>query len=317
MAQRLIKFDWRIIPMLLITAAVVGVLISSLAGVDDFAATLATADFTWLGISLVVMVFAVLAAIWRLQVVVSAMGYPVSFLRASDAIIATWPLALITPSRAGDLVRAWILRDVCPPVEGSGAVVVERMIDIQSLCILAMVGSAIIQQWVTFGIAFLVMLAEWVFVFGVVLNQLYHRLPILRNKAEKIDRFLHSFKVMREKPFRFAMVNVISILAWLANVGIVYALLVAFDAKVTWLNTLAAWPIALFAGLMPVTVGGLGTRDAGFYVVLTMLQPADEARVLAASLGYAVITLWIFSMVGLPFMIRHMLRERALKDSEA
>lgn len=316
MAQRLIKFDWRIIPMLLITALIVAVLISSLAGLEDFTTTLASADLTRLGIALIVMVFAVLAAIWRLQLVVSAMGYPVGFLRAADAIIATWPLALITPSRAGDLVRAWILRDLCPPVEGSGAVVVERMIDVQSLCLLAMVGGAIIEEWVTFGIALLVLLAEWVFVFGVVLNRLYHRLPVIRKKAEKLDRFLHSFKVMRENPWRFLMINVVSIFAWLANVGIVYALLEAFDAEVSWLNTLAAWPIALFAGLMPVTVGGLGTRDAGFYVVLTMLQPADEARVLAASLGYAVITLWIFSMVGLPFMIRHMLRERAQSDSE-
>jgi len=308
--KRLISFDWRIIPMLVITALIVGVLINNLAGLDEFWGVVKAADLTWFLASILVMIFAVTLAIFRLQMVLRAMGYEIPFLRATDAIVATWPLALITPSRAGDLVRAWILKDLCPPMEGSGAVVVERMIDVQSLCILAMVGAALVGYWPAFGLALLILAAEWIFVFGLVLNRLYHKLPVLKHKAEKLDRFLFAFQAMKDRPAAFAMVNVISLLAWFTNVGIVVALLEALDAQVEWLHTLAAWPLALFIGLLPITVGGMGTRDAGFYVVLTMMQPADEARVLAASLGYAVITLWLFSVIGLPFMLRHMARER-------
>lgn len=299
--------------MLAITGLIVWVLVQQLAGLEDFWEAAKSADPLWLAISLGIMVLAVVAAIFRLQMVLKAMGYPIPFLRATDAIMSTWPLALITPSRAGDLVRAWILRDLCPPMEGSGAVVVERMIDVQSLCLLTLFGSAMVGYWEAFGLALLILLAEWVFVFGIVLNRAYHKIPVIKKKAEKLDRFLHAFGVMRARPSAFLAVNVISIFAWMANVGIVYALLVSLDAGVSWMNTLASWPLALFAGLLPVTVGGMGTRDAGFVMALSLLGPVPEAKVLAASLGYAFVTLGIFSAVGLPFMLNKTVRAGSVR----
>jgi hypothetical protein len=55
---------------------------------------------------------------------------------------------------------------------------------------------------------------------------------------------------------------------------------------------------------MPVTLGGMGTRDAAFlYLLRTVAGHPAGAGVLAATMGYSAVALWSFAIVGLPFMV--------------
>jgi len=298
------RFDWRILPMLGVTGLVVWVLVSQIAGVQDFEKTLRQADWRWVGVAVGLMFIAVWAASYRLKVVYDALGHEIHLWRATEAILATWPLALITPSRAGDLARAFILRDICPPLEGSGAVLVERMIDVQSLCILATLGSVYIGFWQGTVVALGILAAEWIVVVFFILSGRYRTLPVLRNKAEKLGRLVRVFETLREKPLVFVWVNFFSIVTWLMNVFIVVALLKGFGSDTSVLATLATWPLALFVGLLPLTVGGMGTRDAAFVALLHTFGPVNEAAVFAATIGYSAVSLWLFTLIGLPFLMR-------------
>lgn len=298
------RFDWRILPMLGITGLVVWVLVSQIAGVQDFEETLRNADWRWVGVAIALMCIAVLSASYRLKVVYDALGHEIPLWRATESILATLPLALITPSRAGDLARAFILRDICPPLEGSGAVLVERMIDVQSLCVLATLGSAYVGFWPGIAAALGILAAEWIVVVFFILSGRYRTLPILRNKAEKIGRLVRVFETLREKPLVFIWVNFFSLVTWLMNVFMVVALLKGFGANTTVLATLATWPLALFVGLLPLTVGGMGTRDAAFVALLHTFGPVNEAAVFAATIGYSAVSLWLFTIIGLPFLVR-------------
>lgn len=293
--------------MLGVTGLVVWVLVSQIAGVQDFEQTLAQADWRWTGVAIGLMGVAIWASSYRLKVVYEALGYQIPLGRATGAILATWPLALITPSRAGDLARAFMLRDVCPPLEGSGAVLVERMIDVQSLCLLAILGSAYVGFWQGALAAGGILVAEWIVVF-FILSGRYRTLPVLRRKAEKLGRLVRVFDDLREKPIVFVWVNAFSLLAWLMNIFIVVALLKGFGSETSVLATLATWPLALFVGLLPLTVGGMGTRDAAFVALLHSFGPVNEAAVFAATIGYSAVSLWLFSLVGLPFLIRAVMK---------
>ncbi len=290
--------------MLAITGLVVWVLVSQIAGVQDFAETLRNADWRWVGVAIALMCIAVLSASYRLKVVYDALGHRIPLWRATESILATLPLSLITPSRAGDLARAFILRDICPPLEGSGAVLVERMIDVQSLCILAIFGSAYIGFWPGIVAALGILAAEWIVVVFFVLSGRYRTFPILRKKADKIGRLVTVFETLREKPIVFVWVNFFSLLTWLLNVFMVVALLKGFGSDATVLATFATWPLALFVGLLPLTVGGMGTRDAAFVALLHTFGPVNEAAVFAATIGYSAVSLWLFTIIGLPFLIR-------------
>lgn len=297
------RFDWRILPLLALTGLVVWVLVSQIAGTQDFQETLVRADWKWVSAAVGLMIVAIVAASYRLKVIYDGLGHQIHLWRATQGILATWPLALITPSRAGDLARAFILRDVCPPLEGSGVVLVERMIDVQSLCLLAIGGSAYAGFWEGMLAALAVLAAEWFVVVFFILSGRYKTLPVLRKKADKIERLVAVFGILKEKPLVFVWVNVFSITSWLMNVFIVAVLLKAFGANTSVLATLATWPLALFVGLLPLTVGGMGTRDAAFVALLHGFGPVNEAAVFAATIGYSAVSLWLFSIVGLPFLI--------------
>src|SRR6185312_13022539 len=73
---------------------------------DGFARAVAGADPAWISAAVAMATAAVLLGTLRWQLVVRAMHYPLGFGRALSVVLAAWPLALITPSRAGDFARA-------------------------------------------------------------------------------------------------------------------------------------------------------------------------------------------------------------------
>ena len=57
--------------------------------------------------------------------------------------------------------------------------------------------------------------------------------------------------------------------------------------------------------MLPVTVAGLGTRDAAFVALLTVSYSAlVEADVVAVTMTYALVTMVLPSLVGTPFLAR-------------
>ena len=65
------------------------------------------------------------------------------------------------------------------------------------------------------------------------------------------------------------------------------------------------WPLAVFAGALPITISGLGTRDGTFILLVSSLSsgPVDAAPILAATLLYPLVTAWIYSLVGVPCLL--------------
>ena len=86
---------------------------------------------------------------------------------------------------------------------------------------------------------------------------------------------------------------------------IVTLLLHAFGASVSFVYVWAMFPFASFVGTIPVTLGGLGTRDAAFLFALNGVGAAvDPGAVLLATLGYAAVGTWLPSLFGLPWLVR-------------
>ena len=248
------------------------------------------------------------------------MGQPVPFLRALHAILATWPLAVIIPARAGDLFRSVAIRDLVPVAEGSGSVVAEKAVDVQSLCLLAIAGATVHGAYEWAGVAAAILVAEWVFVLLVLrFRGLFDRLPMpakIRGLAAKVTAPLEA---LVRSPRHLLGVTATSIVAWVNASGIVHVLLMVFRVEVIpFTETLAYWPLAVFAGLLPLTAAGVGTRDAAFLglVVAGGLPEAAEGGVLAATLGYSIVATFLLALLGLPFGLRLYFRARDTKTPE-
>lgn len=303
--RRLQLFSWKIIPLLVVTGVVVWFIIGQLAGFQDFEATLRAANPWWIAAAFGLMTVNLLLASFRLDLIIRATGFSPGFLRCAEAVFATWPVALLTPSRAGDFARAYLLRDVVPATEGSGAVLAEKVIDVQSLTILATAGSIIGGHYFFASITGAMLLGVWVTLFLLTrYTDFFVRLPLVRRLEETFRKLLAALRAMGSNRGWYLVISAISLCGWVLAIGIVMALLEGFHADVPVLATFGVWPIALFVGMLPVTLAGAGTRDAAFLSLLVLaLGEVSESAVLAASLTYGLVTAWIPGILLVPVML--------------
>jgi uncharacterized protein (TIRG00374 family) len=260
----------------------------------------------WVMVALAMSTAAVLLGALRWQIVLESMRYRLGFARSLEAVLATWPLAVVTPSRANDLLRAVAVRQTVPLAAGTGSVLAEKVVDLSLLLLLAAIGAALESLWAWAGLlaAMLVVLVA-----GVALllsrREAVTRWPGLRSRAQAILDLFLAFDALFAAPGRLAAAGAVSLVIRGLTLGITYALLRGVDADVGFLDVLGLWPVAMLAGLAPVTLGGMGTRDATFiYLLEARGHHVTPSSVLAATVGYSAVAVWFFAALGLPFMLR-------------
>lgn len=302
-------FSWKIVPMAAVTALIVYVLVEHLAGAGDLWQSVENARWELAPLPLALLGLNLVLAGVRWVFVVRTMGYDLGLRQAMDAIFATWPLSVVTPSRASDFLRALCVRDVVPTMAASSSVLAEKVVDVQSLCLLALIGSLSVGLWEWAGLAGLMLAGAWVIV-GLLFwkHTLLFRLPVIGRFEDKIRQLFAAFGAFRQHPRRFFQLSLISLASWIAALSMMYSLTLVFQADLNVLQVLALWPMAIFVGMLPLTVAGMGTRDAAFVTLVawTSTQPVDKASILAATLAYALVATWLTAVVGIPFMIRRM-----------
>ncbi len=133
------RFSWKMIPIFLITGVVVYAVFASLSEPEEVLLALEKARWQWLAAAIATLVVLFSAVAQRFRLVLRSLGYEITLFESFDAIIATYPFAVITPSKASDLLRAVALRDKVPAIECSSAVIAERLVDVQALCVLGVI----------------------------------------------------------------------------------------------------------------------------------------------------------------------------------
>ena len=108
---------------LLVTAAVLGVLLRRFGGGSAFAAFARAARPSWVVLALVESCGCVLLGAERWRLVLAAMGHELPFRRSLQVVLATWPLAMVTPSRANECSAKLVHN---PSIYGSASLMFKR-----------------------------------------------------------------------------------------------------------------------------------------------------------------------------------------------
>jgi uncharacterized protein (TIRG00374 family) len=306
---------WRFALTAVVTAIVLALLVHGFGTATGFFAAARRARPAWVAASFAAATVCTLLTTVRWQLVVAAMGYRLPFRRALEVVLATWPLAVITPSRANDLLRPLAVRDLVPLTAGAGGVVAEKAIDLGLLLAVAAAGAAYGALWTWTGVITLVLLLEvFVVVMVVTRRQALARLPLLRRRPQTVDELFEALSAMGRAPGKLASIATVSLLIRFFTVVVSHTLLVAVGADIPFLQTLTLWPAAMLVGVAPLTLGGMGTRDAAFLALLAEHGThVDASTVLVATVGYSVVGTWSFALIGLPWMIRETLTVRSAK----
>jgi uncharacterized protein (TIRG00374 family) len=297
---------------LLATVALLGLLLRRFGGGSAVAVELSRARPSWVAVALLAAGASVLLGAERWRLVLGAMGYKLGFRRSLEAVLATWPLAIVAPSRTNDLLRPFAVRDLVPMTAATGSVLAEKAMDLLTMLLFAAVGASIRGLWNWTAALGGLAVAEIVVVAILAKRRdVFARLPPVRRRRHLVEELFSALDSLRRAPRQLVAAVAASLGIRLLTLAIAQALFVAVNARVALFDTATLWPAATLVGNAPLTLVGIGTRDATFLHLLAERRAdVDPAQVLAATLSYPAIAIGVFAVAGLPFMIREMLRQR-------
>jgi uncharacterized membrane protein YbhN (UPF0104 family) len=246
---------------------------------------------------LLTALFPVMGAL-RWRVVLKLLGYPISLLLAFRLIMAAWPVGVVTPSKSGDLIRAYYLKDDVPPALTLGAVLAERALDVLTLLVLSAAGAAVFGSTVVLVVS-AGCLAAGLIVLGFLITY-RGPLPVPARFQSKIQDMLLAFRALVAHPGALALASFYTGFNWLLSIFQTWILFLALGNPVSLAFTSGALPLAIFAGLLPVTISGMGTRDGALVLLYRGLAPAEVS--LGVGLLYTFFGYWLLSLAGLPFL---------------
>ena len=236
----------------------------------------------------------------RWAAVLWAVDCPAPYRETLWITMGAWPLGALTPSKTGDLAKAFCVRDRAALPVGLGSVVMERALDVITLFLFSLCGAIALRWWSVAGLA-----AAGLCAAAAGWTAVAHgwRLPLGPKWSERLERFGQTSRALVRRPRYLALSAAWAALNWLFSVWQTQLLYHAFGARPPFFYVCAALPVAIFIGLLPATVAGMGTRDGALIALFARIGiPAPVS--LSVGIWYSLAGYWLPSLAGIPFMLR-------------
>ncbi|MDH3314529.1 MAG: flippase-like domain-containing protein [Gammaproteobacteria bacterium] len=223
------------------------------------------------------------AAKWWLLV---AKGSNVAFSSALRAHFAGLAANLCLPGVAGgDVIRAgMVFRDSDSKARVALGSLADRLLDTIALLFLAGLGAVMTFGAQAFATGPLPLVVVFVFVLLAILGCALVAVILPRiAKGGMLAKLAMALEEFRRRPGRLALCLSLSILIQAGFVGLNVALATASGLTVPALAWYFAWPLAKLISIVPISLAGLGVREASLAALLAPLG-ADPAKVVAVGL---------------------------------
>ncbi len=267
---------------------------------DRVAVVLRHANYSWLIAAFAITCCIPFFTVWRwLGVLRAQREMNVGFFVALRAILMANVLNSFLPSKAGDGAKAFYLRKQGGLVRGFGTVILERSVDFTVLGMLGILGYGM--SGVRWGLVTgLILLSGMACLFCVVFLFPLHRLPLPGTILARLNTLPEIYRNWVKTPAAMIQTVLASFCCWSMAGLIVCCLVSALNTGVSWGYAYGIFPMAILAGLVPLTVGGVGTRDSAFVLLLSSRMPLEEATLVG--LGYTLFAYWLLSLISLPIV---------------
>lgn len=213
---------------------------------------------------------------------------------------------VITPSRAGDFIRAYYLskENGVPYSHSIGSIFIDRILDIITLFLLAnlaliyfpyFLGSDVFKNfiWLPPLATLLLVIFLYLLTRGWFLNKTINFLETIFRRIIKRDTYAKSkgrisqefhatVQNLKDNKKKFLPIVLINTVLWFFILLQAQLILVALGENVDIIFTFLVIPFAILAALLPITISGLGTRDAAMVALFSLVNvPASKAISLA------------------------------------
>ena len=224
--------------------------------------------------------------------------------RRSLIVFFSGLMMVVTPGKAGEVWKAWLLRDMedIPVSRTTSVVGAERVTDLLSLSILAAVGvviygySSMILVGLVIVIALGFALLQWRS--GCLrLLKWAESVPVIGNHAESLETFYESsYALFQIRPLVIS--TGLSVIAWGLEGVALWFVLQGFGVETTILVGLFVFALGSVVGAVSMLPGGVGTAEATMAALLLTFG-VTESVAAATTILIRVGTLWYAALLGL------------------
>ncbi|MBW1879924.1 MAG: flippase-like domain-containing protein [Deltaproteobacteria bacterium] len=217
---------------------------------------------------------------------------------------------VITPAKAGELVKPWLVRTVTgtPMARTVPVLVAERATDGIAVVALAAIGvstyraESVTTIAFTFAVIALALAVLAVEPLSLGLIRFFARLPVLGSLAERVEE---AYRAMRSclAPLPLTLTVLVSLVAWWAECLGTWLVFRGLAQPVTM--DLATFLYASATVIGAPSPGGMGLADASLAEGARMLVPGiTEGEAMAAALLVRIATLWFGVALGAFALLR-------------
>jgi hypothetical protein len=283
-------------------------------------------DRWWMAISLGMVVPLTLFTAWRLQQLMPP-GSQLGFGEANRLILVASVLNMVLPSKMGDIAKAYFMKQR-GHLDGTlslSLVIFEKACDLLSLLLWCVFGLLLYPQkdWLFWTMTVGVVLGLIIGGFLLASRKFAHLFFLVAKKfspkklRSKLEKLQTSWGEMHEYFWRdkgqLLKITATSVFIWFLHLLQIWFFILALKAWTPFLANLALSPLAILAGLLPLTFAGVGTRDAA---LILFYQPYFDSPT-AAALGLLCTSRYLLPAIGgLPFLgeylgtVRNMRQQR-------
>ena len=233
----------------------------------------------------------------KLKVFVEMMGYKIGLARCQKITIATYALNIMIPSKGGDFIKAFSLRDILPISQGIGIVILERLIDLFILCLIVLIGSVLLNNQELMLISSSMLL---LFMISIIIMIKLSNLHIKNNFFKKLNDIGCVAKALFNNKKYTLFIALIGAIIWFGSAFQAYILYRALGENIPFIYTIEVMPIVIFVGFIPITIAGMGTREAALIYFFSTY--ASDSTNITVGLLFCLLRYWVLALLGIPFI---------------
>lgn len=286
---------------------------------------LRTCDPFWMVVSLGMVIPITFFTAWRLKQLVPAQAN-LGIWEANKLILAASVLNMVLPSKMGDIAKSYFMKER-GNLRGSlslSIVIFEKACDMLSLLLWCAFGLLLYPQKDAFFWTMTVGIIGGL-VFGTLMlgSKGFARLGfgvMGRIAPGKIGQKIASMQTGWEEmhdyfwgsPAQLTRVVAMSIFVWFLHLLQIWLFILALNAWAPPVVSFALAPLAILAGLLPLTFAGVGTRDAA----LVALYAPYFGAATGAALGVLCTSRYFLPAIGgLPFLNQYLAQVKQFKKA--
>lgn len=280
-----------------VSVLIIFIVFKTLVNAGDFSRVIRGISWFYFFLAFSTMIPSLILSAVRWYSIMRAAGFHVSLWKTFK-IIATSMSFSIIPGRLGDFARSYPLRNSIPISQSVGTIVLEKIIDISVLITFSGVGLIILGHTDLGSLMLFLAIAPIPLL--EIFNLVSHKITLKNSLVNKLHDTISILNKVKQRKKILSLAVLASFANWILSMFQLYWLFKAIGSAIPVHAVFAFHPLSIFAGLIPITLAGVGTRDSAIIYFFRNLATPEQS--LAVGILYGLQSYWITALLGIPLL---------------